>query len=364
MDGLMHLLYITFRYGCRATLALLLLLALLSPAGAAENTVHNLNMAGGYALHHPVTKTVFLPWIERIRQRSEGRLNITYFAPDTLGAEEDYFDLTRQGHIDISHNQIARHQRLFPVSSATELPGRFSHPPPASVALWRMYGNIPEMRREFAEVKLLSLHTSAPAQFCWAVAVDVLLPEQVKGRKILVGNADHARVVRNMGGIPLITPVSDFQNSLARRLADGCVLPLESIRALTTGKALKSVTLGAYSVRSWCIAMNLKTWNRLPPDLQQIVEEESGEKLAYLSGVAAMEAERIEEDYLKANGVRLNYVEEKKAALWLDYALPPLKKEWFRKMTTRGLPAQRIFDEGLRLRQEAAALGRLQYSYH
>jgi TRAP-type C4-dicarboxylate transport system substrate-binding protein len=345
-------------------LALFLLPALLSPAGAAENAVYNLNMAGGYALRHPVVKNVFLPWIERIKQRSGGRINISYFAPNTLGAEEDCFTLTRKGHIDIGHNQIARHPQLFPVSSAADLPGRFSHPPSASVALWRTYNNIPEMQLEFAGVKLLSLHTSAPAQFCWAGDMDVLLPEQVKGRKILVGSADQARVVHNMGGTPLITPVSDFQNSLARGLADGCVLPLESMRALTTGKGLKSVTIGAYSLRSWWIAMSLEAWNKLPPDLQRIVEEESGEKLAYLSGVAVMEAERGEEDYLKAGGVRLNYVEEKKAALWLEYTLPPLKKEWFRKMTAHGLPAQRIFDEGLRMRQEAAALGRLKYSYN
>ncbi|MCL1889232.1 MAG: hypothetical protein FWF99_01845, partial [Desulfovibrionaceae bacterium] len=312
---------------------------------AGDLRIYNFNMSGGYALRHPVTQEVFLPWAERVRQRTGGRVQIAYFPPNALGPELEHFEMVRKGRVDIGHNYFARNPGRFLVSGVADLPEPGVSPPEASVALWRMVKDIPEMRHEFAEVKILSFHVSAPAQFCWGSSEKIARAGQARGKKILVADGDAARVARHLGASPFIIPRSDFGFSLARNMADGCVLPVDGLRALNMSGQIKGLTLSGHSYNGWWMAMSLDAWNSLPKDLQRILEEESGEKLAYLIGQGLAAGERAELDSLAAEGLALYEPEEADRDEWREQALVSLKEEWFRRMRERRLPAQRIFDE-------------------
>jgi len=314
-------------------------------AWGGELRVYNFNMAGGYVMRHPVTQEVFLPWAERVKQRTGGRVQIAYFPPNALGAELEHFEMVRKGRADIGHNYFARNPGRFLVSGVADLPEPGASPPEASVALWRMGRDIPEMRNEFAEVKILSFHVSASAQFCWGGSEKITGASQARGKKILVADGDAARVARYLGASPFIIPRSDFGFSLARNIADGCVLPVDGLRALNMSGQIKGLTLSGHSYNGWWLAMSLAAWNSLPPDLQRILEEESGEKLAYLIGQCLAASERAELDSLAAEGLALYKPEGAELNEWREQALVSLKEEWFRRMHERRLPAQRIFDE-------------------
>ncbi len=350
----------------KLVVASLLMLGILISGGtalAAAGKVFNLNMTGGYMDKHPTVQNAFLPWAERIRQRTGGKVNITYFNPNTLGPEIEHFELTRKGQIDIGHNTFARNPGRHLVSTVADIPSQYTFPPAASVAMWRMYNEIPEMKKEYESVKLLAVHSSAPTQFNWVIDADITKVADLKGKKLLVNSGEFARMVRNMGGNPLIVPVTDYYLSLSRKMADGCVLPIAPLRSFKISEALKTITVNSVSIGGWWIAMNMDVWNSLPKEYQTIIEEESGEKLSYMGGRSIWDGDQADIEVLKKDGVRLNYPTPEERIGWIDQAIPAFKDEWFKKMEQRKLPAQRIFDDANRIKQECANIDQMPYSY-
>jgi TRAP-type C4-dicarboxylate transport system substrate-binding protein len=333
----------------------------LSSAGAealaAGNGTYNLILAGGYAREHRLVREVFLPWAARIGERTGGKVNITYFPPNVLGPEREHFELVLKGRVDIGHNFFARNPGSFPVSSVADIPGPSQNPAEASLALWRMVQSVPETKEEYAGVKLLALHVSAPGRFCWTAAEAPTAPVQLKGKKLLVDNGETARMIRSLGGNPLVIPKADFQLYLSRGLAEGCVLPLDELRALKVIGTLKSITLEPQNTRGWWLAMSLRTWNGLPPEYREIIEEESGEKLSFLSGSAIMAEERSEAALLEAEGLRIARPGAAEKAEWLELTAASFRAGWFRRMAERKLQSRRILDESMEIRRETAFPG-------
>lgn len=343
------------------TIAIILLLSAM--AQAASDTVYNFSMSGGYMTQHPTVQNAFIPWAKRIKQRTGGKVNITYFDPNTLGAESESFEMVRKGQLDIGHSTFARNPGRLLISTVADIPNAVTHPPAASVAMWRMYNEIPEIKKEYDGVKLLAVHSSAPTQFNWVVDEDITKVSQVKGKKLLVTGGEPARMARSMGGSPLIVPVADFHLSLSRNMSDGCVLPIAPLRSFKISDSLKTITVNNLSVSGWWIAMSLTAWNSLPPEYQKIIEEESGEKLSYMGGRSVWDGDQQDMLALEKSGIRLNRVSQADRKEWLKIATPPYKDEWFKKMNQRKLPAQRIFDTAMGIYQECANIDVLPYSY-
>jgi TRAP-type C4-dicarboxylate transport system substrate-binding protein len=341
----------------------LLALALTPDSLQAAGQVFNFRMSGVHSLMHPAVQRAILPWAARVRLRTGGRVNIMYVNPDTLGPEIENFDLVRKGALDIGHNALARNAGRFLVSTVVDIPGGPVSPAAASVAMWRIYNETPDINLEFGAVKLLALHSSSPLQFIWTIDADITRSAQIKGKKILAPNGQIARMVRNFGGNPLIMPVADFALSFSRGMAEGCALPLVEVNDYKLFENVKSVTLGGLSSSGYWIAMNRAAWDSLPAEFQKIIEEESGEKLSYLCGRAIAEGEDEALPLLQQQKVRLNPVSREEKAEWLRLTAPAYQEEWFRKMERRNLPAQRIFDQAQRINQECAGIGMLPYSY-
>lgn len=341
----------------------MLSLLLCIPANAADDKVYNLNMTGGYMMQHPTVQNAFIPWAARIKERTGGKVNITYFNPNTLGPEAEHLELTKKGQIDIGHNHFARNPGRLLVSSVGDIPCEYTHPPAFSVALWRMYHEIPEMRKEYEGIKILGFHSSAPSQFNWAIDVDITSVKDVKGKKLLVSSGEQAKMVRSMGGNPMIIPVVDFYLSLSRNMADGCVLPTAPLRSFKISESLKSITVNSYTVAGWWIGINQSLWDSLPAEYQKIIEEESGEKLSYWGGRSIWDGDLADAEILKKDGIRFNRPSQAELDDWLKMATPAFKDEWFKKMGQRKLPAQKIYDQAMQIRKECADIDYLPYSY-
>ncbi len=338
-------------------------LGLCCVANAASDKVYNLNMTGGYMDRHPTVQNAFLPWAARIKARTGGKVNITYFNPNTLGPEGENFELTKKGQIDIGHNHFARNPGRLLVSSVGDIPTEFTNPPAFSVALWRMFNEMPEMAKEYEGIKVLAFHSSAPVQFDWVIDANITKVADVKGKKLLVSSGEQAKMVRNMGGNPMIIPVTDYYLSLSRNMADGCVLPIAPLRSFKISEALKSITVCSYAVSGWWIGMNQALWNSLPKEYQDIIMEESGEKLSYMGGRSIWDGDQADVKLLQEQGIKMNYPSPEERAEWIKLATPAFKDEWFKKMAQRKLPAQEIFDKAYQIRKECSTIDHLPYSY-
>lgn len=90
----------------------------------------------------------------------------------------------------------------------------------------------------------------------------------------LRAQSDAVDILRQLGADPVNMPMGEVYSALAKGVIDGVVAPADTIRSLHFAEVAKYFTTirfsrGAYPAR----AISAKTWNALPAELQQIMDE-------------------------------------------------------------------------------------------
>ena len=100
--------------------------------------------------------------------------------------------------------------------------------------------------------------------------------------------------------------------------------------------------------------MNQKTWDRLPPDIQKVIDEFSGEYWgADIGGVIADKASIGVLKKLEQAGHTVYSLPPKELQRWQD-AAAPVFDEWLKSMEAKGLPGKAVLQEALRLKTQLA----------
>ena len=140
--------------------------------------------------------------------------------------------------------------------------------------------------------------------------------------------------------------------SLDRGLADGITSHYPVLHGFGILKLLPYHTMfGAGAVMSLdMMIMNLKTWNKLPPDIQKIFED--------LSPWFAQEAIKMDLGYegmvigqAKEMGHKFIYPTPNEMQQWID-AVQPVHEKWIKETEEKGLPARAVYEEAKRLVKE------------
>ncbi len=174
----------------------------------------------------------------------------------------------------------------------------------------------------------------------------IRIPSDMKGKKISIMGKDPALWIRSLKGAPVQLAPGDWYLSLSRGLVDGQFVHWAAIDSFKLADVFKFHTLlgkeGAQPSFSGYI-VNLKTWNRLPKDLQEIIIEAydwAGDgNLNALSDevLRALSAAKEKGDTF----IRLS-PEELKG--WTD-TMVPVNNIWIEETEAMGLPARNTFDQ-------------------
>ena len=92
-------------------------IALATAVGAEE-----LRLAHWVPAQHPLQPTGMEPWGRSIAEASDGRLTITIFPAQQLGAAPDHYDMARDGIADIAFVNPGYQAGRFPIIAHGEIP--------------------------------------------------------------------------------------------------------------------------------------------------------------------------------------------------------------------------------------------------
>ena len=98
--------------------------------------------------------------------------------------------------------------------------------------------------------------------------------------------------------------------------------------------------------------MNLNSWNKLPPGIKEIFQQNTGVELSRTGGVTFDNEEKsivesliVPYDKEKGNP-DIYYLPEAEKARWVQ-SLKPLHEQWISDNEAKGLPARAFFDDML-----------------
>jgi TRAP-type transport system periplasmic protein len=242
-------------------------------------------------LHHSfsavsgVHDKFLLPWARKIETESGGRMRVDIFPSMQLGgAPAALFDQARDGSADIVW------------AAPTLVPGRF-----AKIETFEL-PFLPS-RRALVSSKALTDFAAANLQdefrdfytICFScsdsavihAARPVRTTEDMKDFKLHVQTRLAAEAMRALGAHPVMMPSAQLPVAITEHVVDGCLDPWHIVPPLRLNDLLRSHTEfsdHSPSARTYVLAMNKASYDRLPRELKSVIDSNSGQVAAAMAG--------------------------------------------------------------------------------
>jgi TRAP-type transport system periplasmic protein len=322
--------------------AAVLLAAFIVPAGVmAQQKVIELTYGTPYNNDHQFSKTD-IKWMAKIEKETNGRVKFKPFwggaiiGPTGAAIEEVVKGVADVGFISVGQAKtgydIAKANFLFFIG-AEQKEG------------WKVFKEalkkFPEIEKEYKGLKVL----------CWSSGADYQLLSRKPVRKLadLKGMriktlGEIVDVLKNLGVEGMASPMSEVYMNVQKGVLDGAFTMYSTLKVFRFAEVAKYMTeTNLYRPHSGGRVMGLTTWNKLPPDIQKIFEN----NIEWFSNEADSDVAREEiegRDFGAKNGVEFIKLPREDTAKFNELVMQEALKE-AKKLDGKGIPGTKILTE-------------------
>ena len=303
-----------------------------------------------FAHHNPPTSYLavkgFDPWVKAIETRTNGRVKIDVSPSSMFGKPSDVYDNIVNGIDDIGWSFVAYHPGRFPLTEVVNLPMLdLDKAVMSSKVIWDLYENTPYLKKEFADVKVLVLHTHDGNPIISKRPVQTAA--DLAGKKLRTGGGPINPFIQALGATPILIDFTDTYQAAVNGVIDGAVLVAEAIQMQSLQEIQKEFLDANINSGVFFLVMNKKVWDSLPPDVQQVFDEESGNKGSQLFARAFDDTKDLcLADISKAQGT-IRQLDPAEAARWQEKARP-VWDQWVASLEAKGQPAKAVLEYTLK----------------
>lgn len=314
-------------------------------AGAAPSVsakTIDLKFATGFSPKHTMQTKVFEPWAEKIKQMSNGKVKVTFFPGGALGKTPDHYDLAEKGIADISYTLHDYTPGRFPMTTVFELPFIIKSATNTSKAMWQVFEQFPEFRKEYRKVKVLGLFCHPAGNFN-SMRKPIKSLEDLKGMKFRTASPHVTEALKIFGAVPVNMPITETYTALERGVVEGTVLPWEGNFVFKLAELLKYGTETDFYTMTMMVVMNKRKYDSLPDDVKKIIDDTTGMAMSVEAGKVYDQTNDPLKKLCEKKGMQSLQLplEEKKK---LEKLTMPLRAKWVKDMEAKGLPGQAVLD--------------------
>jgi TRAP-type C4-dicarboxylate transport system substrate-binding protein len=147
------------------------------------------------------------------------------------------------------------------------------------------------------------------------------------------------------GANPIDMPPQDSYLALERGMAEGMAFPIAPLKAFKISDVAKYHTIIDALVDPFYGAINKNKWNSLPPDLQKILTDTTGRKMAQKCGLTLDEGSINDSKWMKSQGHEF-YVLSPAEKQRFAAVTQPMHEDWVKGMEKKGHKnARKILDD-------------------
>jgi TRAP-type C4-dicarboxylate transport system substrate-binding protein len=323
--------------GVAATTVALAVVAGAGPGAAQEIKLKLSHFVPPSHNHHV---SVLAPWVEEVKRRTKGRVEITIFPGATLCKPPQQYECARDGITDIAFGVTGWTPGRFPRSSVVELPFMMRTAATGSqmlADLWDKY-----LKVEYDDVHVLYMNVH-PAGHIHTHSKPIRTLDDFRGMKIRTPTATIGDLLELLGAAKVGMPVTHIYESMSNKVIDGFVVPYEVFPPLKFQEVSRYHTeIGMYTT-AFVTMMNKRKFESLPADVRQVLVETTARESGYWKSVGAR-WDRAEAPGRKAIVDRKSQIyvlpkEERKR--WRE-AVRSLDDKWVADAEKRGVPGKEL----------------------
>ena len=226
-----------------------------------------------------------LPWARKIETESGGRLHVDIFPSMQLGgAPATLFDQARDGSADIVWTSPTLTPGRFAKIETFELPFLPSRRALVSSRALTDFAaaNLQDEFRDFYTICFscsdsAAIHATRPMR----------TTEDMKDFKLHVQTRLAAEAMLALGARPVMMPSAQLPAAITEHVVDGCLDPWHLVPPLRLNDLLRTHTEfsdHSPSARTYVLAMNKASYERLPRELKSVIDSNSGQVAAAMAG--------------------------------------------------------------------------------
>jgi TRAP-type C4-dicarboxylate transport system substrate-binding protein len=275
-----------------------------------------------------------------LEKQSQGNVIVDLSFGSVLGKAPEYYDLALKGIADVTIANMPATPGRFPMAEVTTLPITFPSSTVGTKVLLQLW-KTGAFSKDFADVKVLYVMTAPPQQVHWKKDDGSTL-NSFKGKKIRSVGKESA-ILREIGAVPVSMAMLEIYEGLQKNVIDAAYIGWTAQKDLAFFEVTKAVLEIDFFMMPIVTVMNKGTWEKLPKDIQSIIDNIS-EKCALQAASAAdsmvSEAKQV---FQNAGGKVYKLSDADKAVL--SKASEPLWQAWVNDMKKKGMPAEKTITD-------------------
>ena len=275
-----------------------------APSFAEDKIV--IKIATGTASDHP--ENVGCRYFEKlVEERTDGNVDVQLYDQGQLGSQKDFVEGIRMGTLEITMVTIGFFSSYEPILNVYELPYLYDSPDQAyRVVEGPLFENI-KGHVEKHDVKILSFFEAGTRHITNNVR-PISTPQDLKGLKLRTPPAKiNVDTFTTFGANAAPLAFTELYMALQQGVFDGQENPLSNISASKFYEVQKYLSLSGHQFLIHMFMYSSKLWDKLPADVQKVVQQAAKEAALYQRNVVHEEDAKLL-DVLKGKGMMVNEV--------------------------------------------------------
>jgi TRAP-type C4-dicarboxylate transport system substrate-binding protein len=285
------------------------------------------------------SKTFLIPWAEKVGKDSGGRIKVQPFWVMQLGGKApQLLDQAKDGVVDIVWALPGFTPGRMPRVEPFELP--FVHKDALSSTLALQDFQAKHLGPDLKNYRPLLLHVHDG--FLFQTKDPILKLADLKGKKLRAASRGGVWLLEALGATGVGLPLPQIPQALSKGVIDGVTLPYEIAPAVKTAELVSHFsTLSGSQPRLgtnvFTFLMNKDSYEKLPPDLRKVIDDNSGSNIAKAAGENWRRIETPGRKVIEAQAKNKFYVISPKETAKMKAAAEPVFDRWYGEMKKIGI---------------------------
>ncbi|MBN2183626.1 MAG: TRAP transporter substrate-binding protein [Sedimentisphaerales bacterium] len=288
----------------KAVSLVILVLFVLGVSGCGKKSdVTVIKMGHALDTEHPVHKAMLF-MADKLKEKSGGKVVLEIYPGEQLGSEREMIEQAQMGLLDMTKVSTSPLESFIPSMSVFSVPYLFRN----SEHLWKVLdGHVGKKLLQAGEEKGLKglCYFDAGSRSFYTKEKPILTPADLEGMKIRVQESNTSmQMIRELGASPTPIAWGELYTSLQQGVVDGAENNPPSFYRSSHYEVCKHYSLDEHTMVPDIVLMSLKSWNKLPADVQKMVQEVADESVVYQKQLWKEDTKKAL-DAVQAQGVKV-----------------------------------------------------------